>query len=185
MTRVLGEIEAALRRPHQDRHQSGRGRVLRAEVRIRAARRHRPRLAVRHHAGRLQPAGAVRRVLHRADGSKKTPVMIHRAICGSMERFLGVSCSSTTPGTSRCGSRRCRRWSPPSPRTPTTTRAEVTRAGAGGRAARRERPAQREDQLQGPRAFARQGAGAPGRRPQGGGGAHWCRSAGSAGKASR
>ena len=24
------------------------------------------------------------------DGSKKTPVMIHRAICGSMERFLGV-----------------------------------------------------------------------------------------------
>jgi threonyl-tRNA synthetase len=25
-----------------------------------------------------------------ADGQKKTPVMIHRAICGSMERFLGV-----------------------------------------------------------------------------------------------
>jgi threonyl-tRNA synthetase len=25
-----------------------------------------------------------------ADGSKRTPVMIHRAICGSMERFLGV-----------------------------------------------------------------------------------------------
>jgi threonyl-tRNA synthetase len=25
-----------------------------------------------------------------ADGSKTTPVMIHRAICGSMERFLGV-----------------------------------------------------------------------------------------------
>jgi threonyl-tRNA synthetase len=24
------------------------------------------------------------------DGEKKTPVMIHRAICGSMERFLGV-----------------------------------------------------------------------------------------------
>jgi threonyl-tRNA synthetase len=24
------------------------------------------------------------------DGSKKTPVMVHRAICGSMERFLGV-----------------------------------------------------------------------------------------------
>ena len=45
--------------------QPGRGRVLRAEVRIRAARRHRPRLAVRHHAGRLQPAGALRRVLHR------------------------------------------------------------------------------------------------------------------------
>jgi threonyl-tRNA synthetase len=25
-----------------------------------------------------------------ADGSKKTPAMIHRAICGSMERFLGI-----------------------------------------------------------------------------------------------
>ena len=25
-----------------------------------------------------------------ADGQKKTPVMIHRAICGSMERFLGI-----------------------------------------------------------------------------------------------
>jgi threonyl-tRNA synthetase len=25
-----------------------------------------------------------------SDGSKKTPVMIHRAICGSMERFLGI-----------------------------------------------------------------------------------------------
>ena len=25
-----------------------------------------------------------------ADGGKKTPVMIHRAICGSMERFLGI-----------------------------------------------------------------------------------------------
>jgi threonyl-tRNA synthetase len=24
------------------------------------------------------------------DGAKKTPVMIHRAICGSMERFLGI-----------------------------------------------------------------------------------------------
>ena len=25
-----------------------------------------------------------------ADGSKKAPVMIHRAICGSLERFLGI-----------------------------------------------------------------------------------------------
>jgi threonyl-tRNA synthetase len=25
-----------------------------------------------------------------ADGSKKTPVMVHRAICGSMERFIGI-----------------------------------------------------------------------------------------------
>ncbi len=65
MMRRAQADRGALRRPHQDRHQSGRRRVLRAEVRIRAARRHRPRLAVRHHAGRLQPAGALRRVLHR------------------------------------------------------------------------------------------------------------------------
>ena len=51
--------------PHQDRDQPRRRRVLRAEVRIRAARCHRPRLAVRHHAGRLQPAGALRRILYR------------------------------------------------------------------------------------------------------------------------
>ena len=25
-----------------------------------------------------------------ADGQKKTPVMVHRAICGSMERFIGI-----------------------------------------------------------------------------------------------
>jgi threonyl-tRNA synthetase len=25
-----------------------------------------------------------------ADGSKKAPVMVHRAICGSMERFIGI-----------------------------------------------------------------------------------------------
>src|SRR5260370_19894802 len=25
-----------------------------------------------------------------ADGSKKVPVMLHRAICGSMERFIGI-----------------------------------------------------------------------------------------------
>ena len=57
----------AVRRAHQDRRQSGRRHVLRAEVRIRAARRDRARLAMRHHAGRLQPAGAVRRVLHRCE----------------------------------------------------------------------------------------------------------------------
>ena len=52
-------------RQDQDRHQPGRGRLLRPQVRVRAARRHRPRLAVRHDPGRLQPAGAVRRLLHR------------------------------------------------------------------------------------------------------------------------
>ena len=65
MQDVLKRIEAQSNNRDQDRDQSGRRRVLRAEVRIRAARRHRPRLAMRHHAGRLQPAGALRRLLHR------------------------------------------------------------------------------------------------------------------------
>ena len=56
---------AAIGRPDQDRHQSGRGRLLRTEVRIRPQRRDRARLAMRHDAGRLQPAGALRRLLHR------------------------------------------------------------------------------------------------------------------------
>ena len=54
-----------IERQDQDRHQPGRGRLLRPQVRVRAARRHRPRLAVRHHPGRFQSAGALRRLLHR------------------------------------------------------------------------------------------------------------------------
>jgi threonyl-tRNA synthetase len=53
-----------------------------------------------------------------ADGSKKAPVMIHRAICGSMERFLGILLENYA-ATCRSGSRPCRPSSPPSPRTPT------------------------------------------------------------------
>ena len=66
MATVLSEIAGQEPQPeHQDRDQSRRRRVLRAEIRICAARRHRPRLAVRHHAGRFQPAGTLWRVLHR------------------------------------------------------------------------------------------------------------------------
>ena len=65
MTRVLKQIEEQSGGRIKTGDQPGRGRVLRAEVRIRAARRHRPRLAMRHHAGGLQPAGALRRVLRR------------------------------------------------------------------------------------------------------------------------
>ena len=45
--------------------EQGRRRLLRAEARICAARRHRPRLAVRHRAGRSQSSGPARRLLHR------------------------------------------------------------------------------------------------------------------------
>ena len=50
--------EAALERADQDVDQSGRGRVLRAEARIRAEGRDRARVAVRHDAGRFQPRRA-------------------------------------------------------------------------------------------------------------------------------
>ncbi len=66
MQDVLKQIEARSQQPEdQDRDQSRRRRVLRTEIRICAARCHRPRLAMRHDAGRLQPAGTVRRLLHR------------------------------------------------------------------------------------------------------------------------
>ena len=98
-----------------------------------------------------------------ADGSKKTPVMIHRAICGSMERFLGVLLEHYAGHLPL--------WLSPVQAVVATITSdaddyarEVTAAGAAAGPARRERPAQREDQLQGPRAFARQGAGAAGGR---------------------
>ena len=61
LQKVLDELTATGR---EDRHQPRRGRLLRPETRIHLARRHRPRMAVRHDAGRFQPAGPVRRLLH-------------------------------------------------------------------------------------------------------------------------
>jgi threonyl-tRNA synthetase len=63
-----------------------------------------------------------------ADSDKKQPVMVHRAICGSMERFLGILIEHLCRATSRSGSRRCRSWLRPSPRTPTTTPARSSRS---------------------------------------------------------
>ena len=107
--------------PHQDRDQSGRRRVLRAEVRIRAARRHRPRLAMRHHAGRLQPAGALRRLLHRRrrleEAAGDDPPRDLR-LDGALPRHPARALRRPPAALAR---RRCRRWSRPSPRTPTTT----------------------------------------------------------------
>jgi threonyl-tRNA synthetase len=55
------------------------------------------------------------------DGAKRTPFMLHRAILGSFERFLGIMIENYA-GPSRCGWRPCRWWWPPSPPTPTATR---------------------------------------------------------------
>jgi threonyl-tRNA synthetase len=43
------------------------------------------------------------------DNSKQVPVMIHRAILGSVERFIGILIEHYA-GACRSGWRRCRRW---------------------------------------------------------------------------
>jgi threonyl-tRNA synthetase len=45
---------------------------------------------VRHDPGRFLDAGAPRRQYVAEDGSRQTPVMLHRAVLGSFERFIGI-----------------------------------------------------------------------------------------------
>ena len=104
-----------------------------------------------------------------ADGEKKTPVMIHRAIFGSMERFAGILLENTAGHLPL--------WLAPVQVKVCTIVSdadayaeEVLAALQQAGPARRDRPAQREDQLQGARALAGQGAGdAGGRQARGGG----------------
>ena len=105
------------------------------------------------------------------DSQKTTPVMVHRAICGSMERFIGmlmenyaghlplwlapvqiVVCTITQEGDEYA--------------------MEIVAAARKRGLARRGGPAQREDRLQGARAFARQGPGADRGRQERSGRAH-------------
>ena len=101
---------------------------------------------------------------------KVTPVMLHRAMFGSLERFTGILIEHFAGHMPL--------WlSPVQAVVATITeeagrlRAGADRRGAAPGVAGRGRPAQREDQLQGPRTFAGQDPGAARRRPQGGGGA--------------
>ena len=90
--------------------QSGRGRLLRPEARIRAARCHRPRLAVRHAAGGSEHARPPGRALHRR---AQPEARAGHAASGDFRlagAFFRASCSSTTPAGCPPGSRRCRRW---------------------------------------------------------------------------
>ncbi len=100
---------------------------------------------------------------------KKTPVMIHRAIFGSLERFTGVLIENFAGHFPL--------WLAPLQVVVATIVSDadayaldVAAQAARGGPARRHRSPQREDQLQGARALAGQGAGDAGRRQARGGG---------------
>ena len=114
-----------------------------------------------------------------ATSEKTTPVMVHRAICGSMERFTGILIEHYA-GLFPL-------WLAPLQIVVCTITQEADdyatgdhRPGAQARPEGRGRSAQREDHLQGARTFAGQGSRADRRRPQGGEPSAPCRSAGSA-----
>ena len=129
------------------RGRRGRGRVLRPQDRRPGARRHRP------DAGSCRPSRSTSSCPQRfdleyvgADNQRHRPVMIHRALFGSVERFFGVL-SSTTPAPSRPGWRRCRCGSCrcATTTTPTPHRLVDRLRGRGlpGRRGRRRRAARR------------------------------------------
>jgi threonyl-tRNA synthetase len=47
-------------------------------------------MAVQYDTVRFQPARAFQNGLYRQDGSKHTPLMVHRALFGSFERFTAL-----------------------------------------------------------------------------------------------
>ncbi len=123
---------------------------------------------------------ARRRAMSARTAQRHRPVMLHRAILGSLERFIGILIEHYAGRFPALAGARCRWWSRPSSRTPTPTPRQVAAdAGAAG-LARRNRSRQREDQLQGARAQPRQGAGHARRRPARGRDSAASRCAGSA-----
>ena len=70
--------------------QRGRRRVLRPEDRLRRHRRDRPQVAVRDDSARLQMPERFDLKYIGADNAEHRPVVIHRAIFGSFERFIAI-----------------------------------------------------------------------------------------------
>jgi threonyl-tRNA synthetase len=70
--------------------QRGRRGVLRAEDRLRRHRCDRPQVAVRHDSARLPAAGPFGLKYIGADNAEHMPIVIHRAIFGSFERFIAI-----------------------------------------------------------------------------------------------
>ena len=89
--RAEGYIKAALERPASLHGQAEGRHVLRAEDRHLHRRRPRPRMADGDDPGRPDDAArAVRPDVHRREGKPQRPIAIHRAIYGSLERFIGI-----------------------------------------------------------------------------------------------
>ena len=119
-------LQGGLRHRRRGIHAESRGgRVLRPEAGIRAARRDRARLAVRHAPGGLQLAGAARRRIRGEDGARHTPGHAapghpgqlrtlpghpHRALCRALPALAGAGAGGG--GDHRLGRRRlCRaKW---------------------------------------------------------------------------
>ncbi len=102
------------------------------------------------------------------DGARHIPVMLHRAILGSMERFIGILIEHYAG--------RFPLWLAPVQIVVASITSEAADYAAEvaarlrrRRAARRARHRQREDRVQGARAQPREGAGHAGRRPARGG----------------
>ena len=161
--RRRAQVGVAGRRP-RSRPQSGRRRVLRPQARVRAARRDRPRLAMRHPAGRFRPAGTTRRDLRcrrrlaqaagHAASRHLRQLRAHdrradRALFRALPALAGADASSGGHDRQRCR-QLCQRG---------------RRETAGRRHAGRRRSAQREDKLQGPRTLAGSRAADPRGRP--------------------
>ena len=120
------------------RDQSRRGRLLRPQARVRADA---TPSAATGSAARCSsisccPSGSTP-TTSAEDGAKQRPVMLHRAIFGSFERFIGMLIENYA-GSCRCGWRRCR-----SVVATITSDADDYRAG-GGRSARGGGPAGRD-----------------------------------------
>ena len=89
------KAEAALQQALENhgprvRPERGRRRLLRPEDRPPHDRRDRPLVAARHRPARLLHAGAFELTYTGADNAEHRPVMIHRALMGSFERFIGI-----------------------------------------------------------------------------------------------
>ena len=69
---------------------AGDGAFYGPKIDFRVKRRHRPLVAARHRAARLPAAAALRPRVRGRRRHIPRPVMIHRAMLGSVERFLGI-----------------------------------------------------------------------------------------------